>query len=63
MDDYLLQFDGQKPIALYNFKTDTFLSNNVMSKNPEVEIKMENKIKAFIQQYNKRLIEDDLLAK
>jgi phosphoglycerol transferase MdoB-like AlkP superfamily enzyme len=59
-DDYLLQFDGQKSVALYNFKTDLLLNKNLVRELPEVVEKMEQKIKAIIQQYNNRMIEDRL---
>jgi arylsulfatase A-like enzyme len=63
MEDYLLQFDGQKPLAFYNFKTDTFFKHNLINQLPEQQQRLENKIKALIQQYNRRLIDDDLLPK
>jgi phosphoglycerol transferase MdoB-like AlkP superfamily enzyme len=56
--DYLLQFDGQKSVALYDFKHDTLQVNNLVREKPEAVGKMERKIKAVIQQYNTRLIEN-----
>ena len=58
--DYLLQFDGTKSIALYNFKKDKLMKNNVLSEFKEQVNLMEQKIKAIIQQYNNRMIEDRL---
>lgn len=60
MEDYLLQFDGQKSVALYNFKTDLRLKNNLVADLPEVVSKMELRLKAFIQQYNNRMVDDNL---
>lgn len=60
--DYLLQFDGKRSIALYNFKTDTSLSNNLI-KDKELageKQSMEQHIKAVIQQYNNRMVENNL---
>lgn len=60
MGDYLLQFDGTKSIGLYNFKTDKTISNNLLASRPEVVSKMELRLKAFIQQYNNRMVDDKL---
>lgn len=62
--DYLLQFDGKKSIALYNYKTDGRVKNNLLAKEQEVVKAMELRLKAIIQQYNNRLVDNDLtLAK
>jgi phosphoglycerol transferase MdoB-like AlkP superfamily enzyme len=60
MGDYFLQFDGTKSIGLYNFKTDKTISNNLLDSRPEVVGKMELRLKAFIQQYNNRMVDDKL---
>jgi phosphoglycerol transferase MdoB-like AlkP superfamily enzyme len=60
MGDYLLQFDGAKSIGLYNFKTDKTISTNLISSQAEVVVKMEMRLKAFIQQYNNRMVDDKL---
>lgn len=60
MGDYFLQFDGTKSIGLYNFKTDKTISNNLLASRPEVVSKMEHRLKAFIQQYNNRMVDDKL---
>ena len=60
MGDYFLQFDGTKSIGLYNFKTDKTVSNNLLASRPEVVSKMELRLKAFIQQYNNRMVDDKL---
>jgi len=59
-DDFLLQFDGDRTVALYNFKTDTTLKHNVMKQYPDVVKNMEAKMKAIIQQYNNRMVENRL---
>ena len=58
--DYLLVFDGQKSIGLYNFKKDKLIEHNLIQTNREVALDMEPMMKAFIQQYNNRLIGDRL---
>jgi phosphoglycerol transferase MdoB-like AlkP superfamily enzyme len=60
MNDYLLLFDGATSTALYDFKKDLALQNNLIQQFPDQVIKMETKLKAFIQQYNNRMVDDDL---
>ena len=60
--DYMLQFDGQKPLAIYNYKTDSLLKENLLGKVPSQE-HMLNKCKAIIQQYIERMINNNLIAK
>jgi arylsulfatase A-like enzyme len=60
MDDYVLAFDGMRSVALYNFKTDKLTQHNLVNAHPEIVLKMEKKIKAIIQQYNNRMISDQL---
>lgn len=60
MNDYLLLFDGTKSLALYDFKNDLKLQNNIVLQLPDQVKKMEEKLKAFIQQYNNRMVDDDL---
>ena len=52
--DYLLQFDGEKTIALYAFKTDSLLKNNLVGTVPE-QGQMEQNLKAIVQQYMERM--------
>lgn len=56
--DYLIQFDGTKTVALYNFKADKMLTHDLKNEQPQVKSRMEQKIKAIVQQYNNRLVED-----
>ena len=58
--DYLLQNDGQKSTALYKLETDRLTKNNVIGKENEVQKNMEKYLKAFIQQYNNRMINNQL---
>ena len=61
--DFLLQHDGAKPVGLYNFKTDKLLEKNLVEENKEVVTLLEPKVKAMIQQYNNRMVEDRLTVK
>jgi phosphoglycerol transferase MdoB-like AlkP superfamily enzyme len=58
--EYLLTFNGEKTIGLYNFVQDKMLTHDLRNEKPEVIEQMEPKIKAIIQQYNNRLIENRL---
>lgn len=60
--DHLLVFDGKKSLGLYDFKRDKMCSHNVIQNNPEIVKPMEQRIKAIVQQYNNRLIENRLLV-
>jgi hypothetical protein len=62
MNDYLLNYNGEKTVGLYNFKSDKLLSSDLKGTHPEVAGQMESKIKAIIQQYNNRMIDNKLTA-
>ncbi|HEY9007958.1 MAG TPA: sulfatase-like hydrolase/transferase [Ohtaekwangia sp.] len=56
--DYLLQFNGSRSVALYNFKMDKLEQHNLINTLPGIQARMETRIKAMIQQYNNRLIDN-----
>lgn len=60
MNDFLYLFNGLTETGFYHMKTDPLLSKNLMGKYPEVEMKMEKKIKAIIQQYHNRMLDNKL---
>lgn len=57
--DYMLQFDGEKAVALYNFKTDPLLQKNLVGE-LEVERQMTLELKSMIQQYMYRMNNDQM---
>lgn len=61
-DDYLLMFDGKRTVSLYNFKQDKMLKKNLKAEQPERVHELEQYIKAIIQQYNNRMVEDRLVT-
>jgi len=61
--NYVLQFLQEKVIAMYDYVHDPLLNNNLLGKMPEKEKKMEQLLKAFIQQYNSRMIHNKLTMK
>ena len=62
--DYFLIFNGEKTTSFFNYKTDTLLVNNLIKNATKTEVnlknKMEQRLKAFIQQYNKRIVNNQL---
>ena len=63
MKDHILEMIDNKPVGLYNFKLDRFLQTDVLDKEPELTQVMEEKLRAVIQSYNSRLIENDMVVK
>ncbi len=61
--DYLLIHDGENSIALYNIKEDRLNENNLVNTLPEIQSEIEKHLKAFIQQYTNRMIENNLTVK
>jgi phosphoglycerol transferase MdoB-like AlkP superfamily enzyme len=57
-DNWVIQHNMKNTVALYDLSTDRLLKNNLAGKNPEVQWRMEQKVKAVIQQYNNRMIEN-----
>lgn len=61
--EYVLSFNGQKTVGLYNFTRDKLLKENLLQSSPDIVNKMENELKAIVQQYNNRMIENRLTVK
>jgi phosphoglycerol transferase MdoB-like AlkP superfamily enzyme len=58
--EWLLQYMNDRSIALYNLNEDRMMKNNVLDKHPDIQQTMERRIKALIQQYNNRLIDNEM---
>src|SRR5690606_3958178 len=58
--DYALLFDGEEVRFLYNYKEDPHQQNNLMAEKKELRIKMLKRLKAIIQQYNYRMLNNAL---
>ncbi len=56
LGNYLMVFDGENVLALYDIQKDKKLTLNLLSKKPDTYPLMERFVKAFIQQYNHSLI-------
>jgi phosphoglycerol transferase MdoB-like AlkP superfamily enzyme len=61
-DGYLLESDGTKTTAFYDLQKDTLQKNNLRLMNPPAMKPLETFLKAYLQQYNNRLVENRLTA-
>jgi len=61
-ENYFLMFDGNKTIGLFKHNENILFPLNLMNlpSNAAIINKLESKLKAFIQQYNNRLINNNL---
>lgn len=63
MKDHLLEMLENKSIGLFNYKEDKFLERNIIGAKPELQLEMEEKLKAIVQTYNQRLIDNDMTVR
>jgi phosphoglycerol transferase MdoB-like AlkP superfamily enzyme len=63
MKDHILEMIDGKPVGLFNYKNDRILEKNLLGTDPVFQAAMENKLKAIIQSYNTRLIDNDMTVK
>jgi phosphoglycerol transferase MdoB-like AlkP superfamily enzyme len=63
MKDHILEMIDNKPVGLFNYKTDVYLENNILDNDSVLSAEMEEKMKAIIQTYNTRLIDNDLIVR
>jgi phosphoglycerol transferase MdoB-like AlkP superfamily enzyme len=63
MKDHLLEMIDNKSVGLYNYKNDLFLEKSLIGKEPDIEKQMEEKLKAIIQTYNSRLIDNNMVVR
>lgn len=63
MRDHLLEWMDNKSLGLYNFKADKFLENNLLEKEPDLGSAMAEKMKAIIQSYNSRLLDNNMVVR
>ena len=62
--DYVIFFSEESVMkGIYNFKKDWFLKNNLLGTTGNVEKNLETELKALIQSYMERMIEDKLVVK
>ena len=56
--DHVMIADEKETKGIYNFKTDRLLKNNLEGKDGGIDDTLKLKMKAFIQQYNNRMLEN-----
>lgn len=62
--DYVILFTETGTLkAIYNFKDDWFMKDNLLGKTGDVEQQMERELKAIIQSYMERMLEDQLVVR
>lgn len=62
-DSICMLFDSKNILDIYNYREDSLLKNNLKFAGFKGKTdSSENKLKAIIQQYNRRMIENDLIA-
>jgi phosphoglycerol transferase MdoB-like AlkP superfamily enzyme len=61
--DYLLQSDGKNLLMAYRYKEDPFYLHNLVESNDSVMQGHFKRFKAFMQQYNNRMVENRLTIK
>jgi len=58
--NYLLQYNNDKAIALYNYKQDFAQQHNLLNMLPDTVKAITSRLQAFIQQYNNRIVDNNL---
>ncbi len=61
--EYVIHFRNDEVVEFYNYVKDPLLKNNLTSKNMKLQNDMTKRLKAFIQEYNNRMINNDLIVK
>jgi phosphoglycerol transferase MdoB-like AlkP superfamily enzyme len=63
MNDHLLEMIEGKTVGLYNFKKDRFLEKNLLGSEMSIQQSLEEKLKAIVQTYNTRLLDNNMVVK
>lgn len=61
--DYYMAFDGKNALALYNFKKDELMKANLIAIEKQKANEMERFIKAYVQSFNERIINNKLTVR
>ncbi|HKR03925.1 MAG TPA: LTA synthase family protein, partial [Bacteroidia bacterium] len=62
-NENLLQFDGEKNMALYSYKSDSLIQKNILSENHADAGKNSLLLKSVIQQFNHAMIHNEIVKK
>lgn len=62
--DYLIQFDGEKVLKAYRFRTDPLMKEDVRQSMPQDTLRsLEQQLKSIIQQYMQRMNSNELVIR
>jgi phosphoglycerol transferase MdoB-like AlkP superfamily enzyme len=59
-DSLVLEFDGSNSLSLYKYRSDALLKQNLLVSHRREAHRMEKTLKAIIQQFNNRMIDNQL---
>jgi phosphoglycerol transferase MdoB-like AlkP superfamily enzyme len=60
--NFALEFDGNTALSLYDIQNDELMNNNLINILPEKKEELERILKAYIQQFNNRMINNKLTS-
>ncbi len=60
--DYIMQWGDDKVTGLYNYRQDILMQKDLSASELAVKNELETYVKAFIQQYNKNMIDNSLVV-
>lgn len=58
--DFALHFDGEQSIGMFQLSSDSLLQNDVSQQFPKKKTEMEELLKAIIQDYNHRMVQNKM---
>lgn len=61
MKGHMIEMIDNRVVALYNFINDRMLQTNLKNSNDSLRTMMENKLRAIIQSFNNRLIDNNMI--
>jgi len=59
-ESYILLFDEQKTIGLYNYIVDPFLKKDLKKQAPKILLRLENQLKGVIQRHHQGMVRNQL---
>lgn len=63
LNDLMIQFNGEKLLAVYDILNDRELKNNLVEQHPQNGLQAEKFLKAIIQSYNTRIKNNELILR
>ena len=63
MKDHIFEMVDNIPVGLYNYKEDRMLETNLLDEKPQLVEVMQEKLRAVVQSYNTRLLDNDMIVR